>query len=310
MKYKDWLDEWLYNYVKPTAKEKTYTRYVELVKQHVVPRLGGKETAEITPLDLQRMVTELMTSGNIKTHKGLAANSVNVIISVIQSSLKAAFIAGVTKEYIGDKIRRPKITERAVTCFSVAEQKKIEAAVQQSKKPKTFGILFCLYTGLRIGELLALEWADIDFVKCELSVTKTCHDAKDKDGKFCVHTDKPKTPSSRRIIPIPKQLVPLLKEIRRKSESKLVVSANNGKIISARSYQKTFKTMLEKLGIPQKNFHSLRHTFATRALECGMDVKTLSEILGHRSPTVTLNRYVHSLMEHKKDMMNRLGKNL
>ena len=86
-----------------------------------------------------------------------------------------------------------------------------------------------------------------------------------------------------------------------------MVSAN-GKPVSVRSYQRSFELLLKRLNIPHKGFHSLWHTFATRALECGMDVKTLSEILGHKNPTVTLNRYAHSLMEHKAEMMNRLGK--
>ena len=86
------------------------------------------------------------------------------------------------------------------------------------------------------------------------------------------------------------------------------VYTNGSNLISIRSYQRTFSLLLNKLDIPHRGFHSLRHSFATRALECGMDVKTLSEILGHKSPTVTRNRYVHSLMEHKKEMMNRLGR--
>lgn len=119
--------------------------------------------------------------------------------------------------------------------------------------------------------------------------------------------DEPKTATSRRVIPLPKQLLPILKGIKKKSHSPFVVSAN-GKPVSVRSYQRSFELLLKKLKIPHRGFHSLRHTFATRALECGMDVKTLSEILGHKNPTVTLNRYAHSLMEHKADMMNRLGK--
>ena len=93
----------------------------------------------------------------------------------------------------------------------------------------------------------------------------------------------------------------------RSAASPFVVSSG-GKAVSVRSYQRRFELLLKKLGIPHKGFHSLRHIFATRALECGMDVKTLSETLGHKNPTVTLNRYAHSLMEHKADMMNRLGK--
>ena len=109
------------------------------------------------------------------------------------------------------------------------------------------------------------------------------------------------------MIPLPKQLLPILKALKKRSVSPSVVSAK-GKPVSVRSYQRSFELLLKKSDIPHKGFHSLRHTFATRAIECGMDVKTLSEILGHKNPTVTLNRYAHSLMEHKQAMMNRLGK--
>ena len=252
-------------------------------------------------------VTELLTKGNLKTGKGLSANSANAIITVVQNSLKTAYGLGFAKEYIADKIKRPRATEKKVECFSSAEQKKIEQYIISKNKPKLIGIVLCLYTGLRIGELLALEWSDIDFTKGELYVNKTCHDGKNDTGTFSRITDKPKTESSMRTIPLPKQIIPLLREAKKKSHSTFVVS-NGEKSISVRSYQRSFASLLEKLEIPHRGFHSLRHTFATRALECGMDVKTLSEILGHKSPTVTLNRYVHSLMDHKKDMMNRLGK--
>lgn len=307
MKYKEWLEEWLDNYIKPTAKERTYTRYYEIVHQHISPHLGEYELNDLTPIVIQKFVTHLSQCGNLKTGAGLSPNSVNSIITVIQGSLETANRIGLSDEYTADKIKRPKITEKQVSCFTPAEQKQIEQAVMNDKKIKMFGILLCLYSGLRVGEVLALEWTDIDFVKSELTVNKTCHDGKDKDGKFCRVTDTPKTESSRRVIPIPKQLLPHLREVKKKSSSKYVVS-NGEKIISVRSYQKTFTSLLKRLGIQHKGFHSLRHTFATRALECGMDIKTLSEILGHKNPTITLNRYVHSLMEHKKEMMNKLGK--
>ena len=170
-----------------------------------------------------------------------------------------------------------------------------------------FGVLLCFYTGLRIGELLALKWCDIDFQKGILTVSRSCHDGKGKDGKYTRIEDTPKTLSSRRCIPLSKQLIPLIKEAKKKSRPNYVV-ANGEKPMSVRSYQESFNLLLKKLKIPHRGFHSIRHTFATRALECGMDVKTLSEILGHKSPTITLNRYSHSLLEHKKEMMNRLGK--
>ena len=307
MKYQEWLNNWLTNYIQPSSKLRTYTRYTEIVSQHIIPKLGAYELDEITPYVLQCFVTELLTKGNLKTGKGLSANSANAIITVVQNSLKTAYGLGFAKEYIADKIKRPRATEKKVECFSSAEQKKIEQYIISKNKPKLIGIVLCLYTGLRIGELLALEWSDIDFTKGELYVNKTCHDGKNNTGTFSRITDKPKTESSMRTIPLPKQIIPLLREAKKKSHSTFVVS-NGKKSISVRSYQRSFASLLEKLEIPHRGFHSLRHTFATRALECGMDVKTLSEILGHKSPTVTLNRYVHSLMDHKKDMMNRLGK--
>ena len=302
MKYIDWLNLWLENYVRPSVKVRTYERYKLIIEQHIKDKIGGAELNELSPFALQSFITELLQSGNKRTGKGLSANSVNAVISVIQSSLKTAHMLGLTKEYTADKLKRPKLKEKPIECFTLAEQKQIEQAVLTGKKDKLYGILLCLYSGLRIGELIALQWSDIDLATGILTVSKSCHDS--KDGLVI---DEPKTQSSRRMIPLPKQLLPILKGIKKKSSSPFAVSAN-GKPVSVRSYQRSFELLLKRLHIPHKGFHSLRHTFATRAIECGMDVKTLSEILGHKNPTVTLNRYAHSLMEHKQDMMNRLGK--
>ena len=302
MKYIDWLEQWLENYIRPSVKVRTFERYKLIVEQHIKDKIGGIELNNLSPLVLQSFITELLQCGNKKTGKGLSVNSVNSIISVMQGSLKTAHLLGLTKECTADKLKRPKLTEKPVECFSLAEQKQIEQAVLNGKKDKLYGIILCLYSGLRIGELMALQWSDIDFVKGVLTVSKSCH-----DGKTGLIVDEPKTATSRRMIPLPKQLLPILKVIKKKSASHFVVSAS-GNPVSVRSYQRSFELLLKKLKILHKGFHSLRHTFATRALECGMDVKTLSEILGHKNPTVTLNRYAHSLMEHKKEMMNRLGK--
>ena len=307
MRYKEWLSDWLQNYVQPSAKRRTYEQYKEIAELHIIPRLGDLELSELTPYVLQCHVTNLLKSGNLKTGKGLSANTVNSIITVIQNTLKTACSLGMISEYEGDKIKRPRSSEKKVECFSVSEQKKIEQYILNQKSDRYFGVLLCLYTGLRIGELLALEWSDIDMSKSELRVSKTCHYAKDGNGVFGRITDAPKTHASNRTVPIPKQLMPYLREAKKKSRSTHVVS-NGSTLISIRSYQRSFASLLQRLNIQHRGFHALRHTFATRALECGMDVKTLSEILGHKNPTVTLNRYAHSLMEHKKQMMNKLGK--
>lgn len=241
---------------------RTYERYKLIVEQHIKDKIGSMELNELSPLVLQRFITELLQSGNKKTGKGLSANSVNAVISVIQSSLRTAHLLGLTTEYAADKLKRPKIQEKPVECFTIAEQKQIEQAVMNWKKDKLYGILLCLYSGLRIGELIALQWSDIDLTKGILTVSKSCHDS--KDGLII---DAPKTISSRRMIPLPKQLLPILKNIKKKSDDPFVVSAK-GKPVSVRSYQRSFELLLKKLKIPHKGFHSLRHTFATRAIYC------------------------------------------
>jgi len=307
MFYKEWLTGWLEDYVLPTSKLRTYRHYRRMAELHILPALGEMQIEDITPLILQRYVTELTKSGNLNTGGGLSTNSINSIICVLQGSLKTAYMLGITSEYHGSKIKRPRGEEHQIECFSLDEQKKIEEYIKEEKGGKHFGVLLCLYTGLRIGELLALEWSDIDFIKGELQVKKSCYYGKDKNEKYRRIIETPKTRSSVRTIPLSKQLLPYLKAEKKKSLSTYIVS-NGSQPIAIRSYQRSFSTLLKKLKITHRGFHSLRHTFATRALECGMDVKTLSEILGHKSPTVTLNRYAHSLMEHKREMMNRLGR--
>lgn len=307
MKYKKWLDEWLENYVKITSKPRTCERYRGIINLQINTYLGELDINDLSPVVLQSFVVNLMKKGNCKNGEGLASSTTNTIITIIQNSLKTAYTLGLIDDYNADKIIRPKIYERKIECFSAKEQKKIEEYIHQEKKQRLNGVILCLYTGIRLGELLALEWSDINFKNGEMTINKSCHDGLNTSGKFTRITDTPKTKSSIRVIPIPKQILPILKEMKRNSSSHFVVSGS-GEELRVRSYQRSFQTMLKNIGIKKKGFHSLRHTFATRALECGMDVKTLSEILGHKNPTITLNRYAHSLMEHKREMMNKLGK--
>ncbi|MDE5601057.1 MAG: site-specific integrase [Clostridia bacterium] len=306
MKYKDWLNIWLEHYVKTSSKQRTYERYLQTSSAHIIPSLGEYEISELQPIVLQQFISKLLECGNKRTGNGLSPNFVKLIISVLQNSLKSAYTFGINQEYIADKIKRPKIFEKQVECFSLNEQKRIEQYILGHSKPKLRGIILCLYTGLRIGELLALTWSDIDFHNALLSVTKTCHDG-NINGKHCVIVDTPKTENSQRDIPLSKPIITLLREMKKQGTSNFVIEDKQTAVF-VRSYQRTFELLLKRLDIPHKGFHALRHTFATRALECGMDIKTLSEILGHKNATITLNRYAHSLWEHKSEMMNKLGK--
>ncbi len=306
MTYKNWLEEWLNNFIKISNKQRTFERYKNIISLHILPHLGDYNIEDLSPIILQKFISNLSQNGNKRTNKGLSSNYINGIVSIIQSSLKKAHILGLVTDYNADKIKRPKLVEKQIVCFTICEQKKIEKHIANSHRQKLKGIILCLYTGLRIGELLALTWNDIDFAKNTLSVTKSCHDGY-INSKHCVIIDTPKTQNSTRQIPLSKPLINLLKQLRKNTQSKYVISHNN-KPILVRSYQRTFELLLKKLNIQHKGFHALRHTFATRALECGMDVKSLSEILGHKNTTITLNRYAHSLWEHKANMMDKLGK--
>lgn len=299
MKYTDWLTQWLDAYVRPTVKQRTFEQYEDIARRQIAPHLGGYELDALRPALLQAF-----TAGLCERY---AVNTVGCIVSVLKGSLKAARLAGGVEREYTDSIRMPRAREKEVSCFSVAEQKQIERSVFGSGNDRLFGIVLCLYTGLRVGELMALQWADIDFRKGMLSVTKTCRDGW-RGGQYVRLLDTPKTAASKRVIPLPRQLLPHLRAIRTRSRSAFFISGKGGADISLRAYQKTFERLLLRENIRHKGFHALRHTFATRALECGMDVKTLAEILGHRNAAVTLNRYAHSLLEHKREMMNKLGK--
>lgn len=300
MKYKQWLNEWLELYVKPTTKTRTYEKYKRQCEIHIFLALGEFEIHELTATVLQRFTVDL-------SEKGLSSNTVNGIVALLKLSLKCAVQIGITDKECSSSIACPKQRKKQVECFSKDEQKKIELYITKKKKPRNFGIILTLYTGMRIGELLALTWKDIDLQKGVITVSKSCHDSW-SNGKYVKIIDSPKTDCSARVIPIPKQLLPHIKAIKKKTKSDYVIDGKGECGAGIRSYQNTFDLLLKRLNIQHRGFHSLRHTFATRALECGMDIKTLSEILGHKNPTITLKRYAHSMLEHKAEMMNRIGK--
>lgn len=302
MKYIDWLNEWLENYIKPSVKSRTYERYKQLINNHIEKYLGDYKLTELNLMILQRHITFLLNAGNMKTKNGLSPSTVNSVISVIKNSLKVASVMNLIPSDYTFQLSKPKIIEKQIECFTIQEQKKIEQYVLSSGKLKLYGIVICLYTGLRIGELLALTFNDVDFGKGVINVTKTCH-----DGNRCRIIESPKTSSSFRVIPVSKPIMAIIKTLKKETKCEYIISDKN-KPILIRSYQRSFELLLKRLKITHKGFHSLRHTFATRALECGIDVKSLSEILGHKNTVITLNRYVHSLMEHKQAMMNKLAK--
>lgn len=174
---------------------------------------------------------------------------------------------------------------------------------------QTLGILICICTGLRIGEICALKWEDVDLKTEVINIDHTIqriYISTAKKSKVIISS--PKTESSRRKIPIASELMPLLQQF--KSNSDFYVISGEKKYIEPRTYRKFFKKMLNILKISKLKFHSLRHTFATQAIENGIDYKTVSEILGHASIGITLNLYVHPDLKHKKECLNKIFNNL
>lgn len=309
MKLQEWLGIWLNKYTKHTVKLRTYDRYKYIIEKHINPKLGDYELDDLNGEVLQDFVLSELESGNLNTKGKLANNSVIGIVNVLKGAMSTALSLNKIDKNEMNKIKLPSPTEKPVNAFERHEQEKIVRYCLESKKNNYIGFVICLYTGIRLGELLALTWNDIDFVKGFMSITKTTYRIKE-NGVPRIVVDEPKTKNSIRVIPLSKNLLDLLKKVKKTSNSEYVISTRNNGIVGTRSYQRTFERILAKLDIPYKNFHSLRHTFATRAVELGMDIKTLSEIIGHKNPMITLQRYTHSMMSYKTEMMNKMGKML
>ncbi len=309
MKLQDWLIIWLEQYKKNIIKQKTYFMYQNLIRLHIIPTLGHYELEQITPTLLQQYLNFKLERGNLKNESPLSVNTTLAIFSILKQSFRLAMRLNYLQTDVFSFVSLPKLKEKEVEVFSLKEQKKIEAFCLHFHKPNYFGIVLCLYTGIRIGELLALTWDDIDFHRRLLYIRHTTITIK-KENQYITLLDEPKTKKSKRIIPLPSSLTSYLKTIKKQSSSPYIITTRSNRIVSIRSYQRTFMRILKRCEIPYKNFHSLRHTFATRALEMGMDVKTLAEILGHSNAMITLNRYAHSMLHYKMLMMDKLGKKL
>ncbi len=302
-----WLDLWLNKFMKNIIKQRTYDKYLYVINKQINPVLGKYNLNELSPFILQDFVTEKLKKGNLKTGQGLSVSSIVGIMNVLKESLRYARDLGLCDNISAEKVKMPKPMEKMVTAFNREDEEKIVEYCLNSSRNNHIGVVICLYTGIRIGELLALTWDDIDFDKMLLSVNKTAYKVK-INGQNKIMTYPPKTRSSVRVIPIADKLCNILKEMKEKARSNYVISTKFNERVETRAYQKTYQCILNKIGVEYKNFHCLRHTFATRAIEIGMDVKTLSEILGHANSEITLSRYVHSMIEYKVEMINKMEK--
>ena len=183
MKYNEWLDLWLQKYVKIAVKLKTYDYYKRLINTHIKPMLGEYDLDNMSPSLLQDFVIQKLEQGNLITGNALAKGSVINIARLVKQSINEAYNLNITNINNSAKIKLPSNPETKITAFEKYEQSIIEKYCLHNRKNNYIGIILCLYTGIRIGELLALTWEDIDFKNKFVSITKTACEIKNK-GKI------------------------------------------------------------------------------------------------------------------------------
>jgi integrase len=319
--YKKWLALWLEQKV-GFVKESTLATYSMAAVNHIIPALGALAASGITDDDVRTAVQGWLTNGRLDGRGGLSEKTVKDFLVIITISLSDARRSlGLPKTPLGARLLRTKPRSR-VKVLDVQDHKKLLRKITQNLNHKNIGILLSLHTGLRIGELCAIRWADIDLARRTLSVTKTIQRiyVKEIDGRAFtkITITAPKTKASVRELPLSSFLSEQLARLYAAEEARIHAAKEAGAetylltgsaaYIEPRAYRNFFNRYLQDADIPHINFHGLRHTFATEMIRHGADVKTLSGLLGHSSVNMTMDLYVHPQMEQKRKCMELLAK--
>ena len=293
-----------------TVKEASYYHYEQLIQRHIEPVLGHLRADTLTANALSRFMNDKLEHGRLDKNGGLSPKTVQDIMIVVKSVLKLA-----AREYgLPDRtvaVKLPRTEQKEIEHLNSADMQKLERDVRAAQDNSSAGLRLCLHTGLRLGEVCALRWSDIDWENGVLHVRRTvrrlpCQNS-DSGPKTRLTLTRPKTKQSERAIPLPLPLLQYLRTVALDQDANAYVTTGvPGHFMDPRTYQYRFRRLLEKLEIAHISFHGLRHTFATHCIQQGMDVKSLSEILGHATVEMTMNRYVHSSLEVKRSQMERL----
>ena len=286
--------EWL-RIISHRIKVSTLANYRMKADKHILPAFGNIRCADLEKKTVYSFV-------DLKIKNGLSVRYVWDIIVLLKSVFKYANREYGVKNVI-DGIFMPKKQHSSIRILTKSEHNVLRNHIKKEQSLTDLGIAVSMYTGLRIGELCALQWRDIDIEKRTLTVSKTIQRIQLPDGEHRTRLviTEPKSEKSRREIPIPDCLISMLKK-HKTGEHDYILSGGSYPV-EPRTMQYRFAKILEKAGLPKVHFHSLRHAFATRAIELGFDIKTLSELLGHSSVELTMNLYVHSSMERKRECM-------
>lgn len=294
---RSWLEE-----IKNYKKYATYVKYGYIYNNHIKHHIGEKHMYDINANVCLELISVEQQKG-LNNGKPLSNSLINSIKNVLTQIIKYG-----TKNYsfkINDNKSIKRVANQTTKTFLKIEQEKILSSLLCDMNSYNLGIYICLFTGLRLGEICALRRCDIDFSHKTITINQTVQRIKtDKPGtKTELLICTPKTENSHRIIPISDILFAVMNAYM--PDSLYIVNGENA--MEPRTYQYYFKKILSSLSIEYKNFHALRHTFATNCINCGMDPKCLSELLGHSDVKTTLNKYVHPSMEQKRNQLNSLS---
>lgn len=312
----NWLKQWLEIYVKNHVSIKTAERYALAINNHIIPYIGNEDIKLITPLTIQQYLHNLKDYGG-KNNNGLSASTVNSARTILSSALKQAVGNNLISKNPVEFTKPIKKSPTKFAVLSVSEcQKLTQSAYNESNKANWIAIVIALETGLRKGEIFGLCWNDISFDNKTISVNKTVITA----NHGIIIQPKAKTKYSLRTITISESLINKLKKYKawqsiyllsigaKISNTNFIITSETGYVKDPNNYtDKVFKRILKRAGLSTTiRFHDLRHTHATQLLQAGVDVKSVSERLGHSSIRITLDTYTHLLPSMKDNLITKL----
>ena len=310
--YREWAEEWLLN-KKDFVKESTYANYATVLYNHLIPDLGETSLQSVNHNMLQQYILDKLKSGRIGENSHLSEKTVKDIMMVLKSTIRYAMNQG-AMNVIDLDFTYPKNTKKKkIYILTKKEQKKITDYVLENLTPRNLGILISLYSGMRIGEICALKWEDIDFSKKAIRIQRSM-EYRYSVGEWRI--GEPKSKAGYRTIPLTDETIRILTEQKEKNKNikkiqeewyEFIFLSRKGEPVKNSAYDTALFKICDKAKINRFSMHVLRHTFATRCIEGGMMPKTLQKILGHSNIGITMNLYVHITEDEKQKEIDKVS---